>query len=124
MAAPMIAEDRSLMVLRIGVADKEVDMASRPCGLSDIRFTKHQNHPKGGRHADIPVYTTFRRQNHGCLKRFRPARVARIAARHCFRAGYEATALAEARVVEGFRQMGATDDRATQGSLLPAGPGT
>src|SRR6267143_2087449 len=106
------------------VADSK-ELTWRRSLLDYLAFAQQTSEPsEGGRHADIPVSTTFRGQNHRSLERFRPAGFARLAAGDCFRRGDEETALAQACPVEGFRQMGATHDRATQRSLLPSGPGS
>src|SRR5437870_12398423 len=95
-------------------------MASR-LRLSGFEQTSESS--QGGRHANIPVYTTFPRQNHGRLKRIRPAGDSRLTARDCDSSRDEELVVAPADWAAASRQLGPELDRATQAGVLPGRPG-
>ncbi len=95
-------------------------MASR-LRLSGFEQTSESS--QGGRHANIPVYTTFPRQNHGRLKRIRPAGDSRLTARDCDSSRDEELVVAPADWAAAIRQLGPELDRATQAGVLPGRPG-
>src|SRR5215510_7481308 len=95
MAAPMIAEDTSLIGC-IGVIEHETqsELTWRP-RLRTIWLWENSEPSKGGRHAHITVYPTFPRQNHGRLERLRSPRDPRHIAPHRVGGGPEGSALAQ-----------------------------
>src|SRR5881409_506812 len=95
-------------------------MASR-LRLSGFEPTSESS--QGGRHANIPVDTTFPRQNHGRLKRIRPAGDSRLTARDCDSSRDEELVVAPADWAAAIRQLGPELDRATQAGVLPGRPG-
>src|SRR3989442_6081749 len=95
-------------------------MASR-LRLSGFEQTSESS--QGGRHANIPVDTTFPRQNHGRLKRIRPAGDSRLTARDCDSSRDEELVVAPADWAAAIRQLGPELDRATQAGVLPGRPG-
>src|SRR5256885_1674690 len=122
MAAPMMAWEISLILVGIGwVRAKSKHSLTWRHGPDSICRLYHQTSEPfpGGRHVNIPVYTTFRRQNHGGLERFRPADSPRLAARDHGSERNDGFALAQADPVEAVRQLGANDDGTTQAGILP-----
>src|SRR2546426_12407638 len=101
MAAPMIAEERSLMVACINRFDRDrrrferVDMASQPFGLSGVCATNIRTIRRRTPCRHPGLYNVSGTASRS-LERFRPAGFERIAAGDCFRRGDEEIALAQA----------------------------
>src|SRR5438876_8198058 len=121
MAAPIMAWEISLILVGIGwVRAKSKHSLTWRHGPDSICRLYHQTSEPfpGGRHVNIPVYTTFRRQNHGCLERFRPADYPRHAPRNRDPQRHVGFALAQADPIEAVRQLGANDDGTAQADIL------
>src|SRR6266542_2708994 len=66
---------------------------------------------EGGCHANFSLYTTFRRQNHGSLERFRPVGDSRLVARNREPRGDEQLAVAPEDPAVAIRPLGPEPDR-------------